>query len=109
MRRKPKQTRKKKTMQEAEIKELAQLVAGADWYYNHSDDYSAYNRGSNQVSRISQLFKQYKPTDEEVQKIKDETIKCLAPRFDLVNNIVPEQTIKTYSDRIDYQSKNARS
>lgn len=39
------------------LEQLQQAVAGHDWYYQMSDDYSVYSEGQRQAQRISTLYK----------------------------------------------------
>ncbi len=42
-------------MEQDILTQLREALARHDWYYNYSDDYSVYRRGSENASRIQEL------------------------------------------------------
>lgn len=45
-------------MEQDLLAQLKSALAGHDWYYGYSDDYSVYRRGQEQANRINDLRRQ---------------------------------------------------
>jgi len=64
---------KKEVVMENKMKEYVEMLKKHDWYYNYSDDHSAYMRGrkarmkilelANEVDQNREIYNQYKPKD----------------------------------------------
>lgn len=102
-------------MQEEKIANLAGLIVYTDWYYAYSDSYSVYLKGEARVKEVYQEFREENPSDLDIEKIKQQILKILEPRFQNTPN--KESLIKcsnSYAETLDkvikkIRTQNARS
>ena len=51
------------------LRSLAIAIYHADWYYNHSDDYSVYLKGEAQVKKLRKVISDMEWTDSKRQNL----------------------------------------
>lgn len=75
---------------------LAEDFLRADWYYQYSDDYSAYNKGRNQVQGIIDRINKINWTPDSIDKFKSIIIKLVDEWYPGVHN---EKYTKEFIDK----------
>jgi len=88
-------------MNSMEALSIAQMFMRADWYYNMTDDYSAYKRGESSVQEVRSYIKSREWTIEEVESIKHEITNILKIRS--INNVFKKEVYQAWHERVDHE------
>ena len=88
-----------------EALDIAQMIMRADWYYNMTDDYSAYKRGEASVQEVKSYINNRSWISEDVDVIKNE-IKNILTLKD-INKVVKQDTLDFWNNKIDKLFKKA--
>jgi len=94
-------------MNSMEALNVAQMIMRADWYYNMTDDYSAYKKGEASVQEVKSYVASREWTIEEVQSIKHEITNILNLRS--VNNVFKKEVYEAWDKRVDSVFRKALS
>lgn len=86
-------------MNSMEALSIAQMIMRADWYYNMTEDYSAYKRGEASVKEVRNYIDSREWTIDDVKDIKHEITNILKIRS--VNKVVKEQVYEAWYERVD--------
>ncbi len=78
---------------------IAQMIMRADWYYNMTDDYSAYKKGEASVQEVKSYVNSREWTIDDIKDIKHEINNILKIRS--VHNVVKEQVYEAWDKRVD--------
>ena len=84
---------------------IAQMIMRADWYYNMTDDYSAYKRGEASVQEVKSYINNRSWISEDVDVIKNEIKNILTLRD--INKVVKQDTLDFWNNKIDNLFKKA--
>ena len=87
-------------MNREQVEELTTAILNADWYYNYSDDYGAYNRGEASVSKVINMIKKNECTIDDYHKVAHELKNQLALRN--VGRIVQEKTYDYWDKKVKH-------
>lgn len=55
-----------------DLKQYEELLKAHDWYYQYSDDHSAWRRGQSSISRLRQMAKQ---SEEHLKMFREYNLK----------------------------------
>ena len=61
-------------MNSIEASEIIHKIRQADWYYNYSDDYSAWKRGQESVQAVKNVVKSREWTADDIATLKLEVV-----------------------------------
>jgi hypothetical protein len=78
---------------------IAQMIMRADWYYNMTDDYSAYKRGEASVQEVKSYINNRSWISEDVNLIKNEIKNILTLRD--INKVVKQDTLDFWNNKVD--------
>jgi hypothetical protein len=92
-------------MNSMEALSIAQMIMRADWYYNMTDDYSAYKRGEASVQEVKSYINNRSWISEDVDVIKNEIKNILTLRD--INKVVKQDTLDFWNNKIDNLFKKA--
>jgi hypothetical protein len=84
---------------------IAQMIMRADWYYNMTDDYSAYKKGEASVQEVKSYINNRSWISEDVNLIKNEIKNILTLRD--INKVVNQDTLDFWNNKIDNLFKKA--
>jgi hypothetical protein len=84
---------------------VAQMIMRADWYYNMTDDYSAYKRGEASVQEVKSYINNRSWISEDVDLVKNEIKNILTLRD--INKVVNQDTLDFWNNKIDNLFKKA--
>lgn len=85
-------------MNREQIQELVTAILNADWYYNYTDDYSAYNKGEASVRKVTNMIEKNEYTINDYHEAAHELKNQLALRY--VGNIIEEKTYVYWDDKL---------
>jgi len=86
-------------MNSMEALSIAQMIMRADWYYNMTDDYSAYKRGEASVQEVKSYINNRSWISEDVNLIKNEIKNILTLRD--INKVVKQDTLDFWNNKVD--------
>ena len=92
-------------MNSMEALSIAQMIMRADWYYNMTDDYSAYKKGEASVQEVKSYINNRSWISEDVNLIKNEIKNILTLRD--INKVVNQDTLDFWNNKIDNLFKKA--
>jgi len=92
-------------MNSMEALNVAQMIMRADWYYNMTDDYSAYKRGEASVQEVKSYINNRSWISEDVDLVKNEIKNILTLRD--INKVVNQDTLDFWNNKIDNLFKKA--
>jgi hypothetical protein len=78
---------------------IAQMIMRADWYYNMTDDYSAYKRGEASVQEVKSYINNRSWISEDVNLIKNEIKNILTLRD--INKVVKQDTLDFWNNKVE--------
>jgi hypothetical protein len=78
---------------------IAQMIMRADWYYNMTEDYSAYKKGEASVKEVRHYINSREWTIDDVKDIKHEINNMLKIRS--INNVIKKQVYEAWDERVD--------
>jgi hypothetical protein len=84
---------------------IAQMIMRADWYYNMTDDYSAYKRGEASVQEVKSYINNRSWITEDVNLIKNEIKNILTLRD--INKVVKQDILDFWNNKVDNLFKKA--
>jgi hypothetical protein len=87
-------------MNREQIEELVTAILSADWYYNYTDDYGAYNRGEASVRKVTNIIEKNECTIDDFHKVVHELKNQLALRY--VGKIIEEKTYTYWDTKVKY-------
>jgi len=86
-------------MNSMEALSIAQMIMRADWYYNMTDDYSAYKRGEASVQEVKSYINNRSWISEDVNLIKNEIKNILTLRD--INKVVKQDTLDFWNNKVE--------
>lgn len=92
-------------MNSMEALSIAQMIMRADWYYNMTDDYSAYKRGEASVQEVKSYINNRSWITEDVNLIKNEIKNILTLRD--INKVVKQDILDFWNNKVDNLFKKA--
>ena len=92
-------------MNNLEALPYAKAIVSADWYYNMTEDYGAYNRGRASVENVRKMIESKNWTIDEVEMIKLECRNQLLLRQNVTE--LSEKTTNFWNTKVDQLFKKA--
>lgn len=84
------------------IDEWVKKIVGTDWSYDHSDDYSVYERGRIKMNKMIEDARKEIWSLEDLIKLKNKIEERLISLYD---GKCSEATIKFYKERVNWLSQ----